>query len=275
MKEFIVVKVFTHNIVFSECDGKECIVVGKGIGFDAKPGQRILDENVSSFYHIQDVEKLSKYERMILDTDEKIVWITEQAIRHAEKKLDYTFEDTLHLSLLDHINFAIYRFENRLEVDYFMSDAYYLMYSDLYDIALEMVEIINKALEIELPHSEVGSIILHLHAGLRKDEVSTSAYYSMIVTRALDYLIERKGSNILDNSIARARLITHLKFALKRTGDGVELHNPLLEIFKEKYEDYYVLASDLSDVLKAEFDVNLPEAEIAYIAMHIYNLKYS
>lgn len=275
MKSFNTIRAFTHNIVLSEYEGKEYILIGKGIGFNIKADDIIHESQCNSFYHIQDVNKLSKYEQMILNTDEKVLLITEQAISLAEEKLDYKFGETLHMSLLDHINFAIYRYENRLEVDHFMSDEYYLMYSDLYDIAQKMVALINAALDINLPHSEVGSIILHLHAGLRQGNVSTSAYYSMIITRALGYLSEREGKEILDNSLARARLITHLKFALKRTGDGVNLNNPLIEIFKDKYQDYFTLASDLAIVLKEEFDIDLPESEIGYIALHIYNLKHS
>lgn len=274
MKEFTIEKILTHNIILGSNEDKEFILIGKGIGFQRKPGGKISSDSVGSYYIIQNSDKLSEYEKIVLGTPDTVLLATEKAIKFAETKLDTVFDENIHISLLDHVNFALFRLENKLQVGSFLTDEYYLMYSDLYDIAYKMVEMINTDLNIELPHSEVGSIILHMHAALQKEKVSNTALYAQIIDFSLKFIQERLPKDITSNSVAKARLITHLKFAFKRIESGEVRQNPLVDVIKEKYPEVYQISADLSKEISDRFYVNLPESEIGYIALHVYNLQY-
>ncbi|NLW15363.1 MAG: PRD domain-containing protein [Erysipelothrix sp.] len=274
MKEFNIEKILTHNIILGSSEDKEFILIGKGIGFQRKPGSKISSESVASYYIIQNSDKLSEYEKIVFGTAASVLLATEKAIKFAEEKLDTVFDENIHISLLDHVNFALFRLENKLQVGSFLTDEYYLMYSDLYDIAFKMVESINSDLDVELPHSEVGSIILHMHAALHKEKVSSTALYAQIIDYSLTFIQDRLPKAITSNSIAKARLITHLKFALKRIESDEVRSNPLVDVIKEKYPEVYEIAADLSGEIEERYNVKLPESEIGYIALHVYNLQY-
>ena len=98
MKTFEVVKGLNHNVLLGVNQGKEDILTGKGIGFQMKPGLFVNEEKISNFHLIQDSQKLSDYEKMVLDTPEQILLATEKAIILAEERLQTKFDQTIHLS---------------------------------------------------------------------------------------------------------------------------------------------------------------------------------
>ncbi|MHC5268760.1 PRD domain-containing protein [Enterococcus sp. LJL98] len=273
MKTFEIVKILTHNIILASNQGKEYILIGKGIGFQMKPGMTVKEEQASNYYIIQDSKKLSDYERMVLDTPERVLLATEKSILLAEQQLEKKFDERIHLSLLDHIRFAVYRLEHQIKVSSFLTEEYHVMYPELYAIATKMVQQLNKILEIELPHSEVGSIVLHLHAALNQEKVSQTAIYAQVIEYALIYLREQLGEQITNNQLAKARLVTHLKFALKRSEHQKELENPLAGVIQQKYPEIYQIANSLSKEIATRFQIQFSESEISYIALHLYHLK--
>lgn len=273
MKAFEVLKVLNHNIILGKNQGKEYILIGKGIGFQIKPGMFVTEEKTSNYYMIQDAKKLSDYEKMVLDTPEPILLATEKAIILAEEQLKTKFDETIHLSLLDHIRFAVYRLENNIKVGTFLTEEYHFMYSELYEVSTKMMNQINEIIGITLPDSEVGAIILHLHAALNKEKVSQTAIYAQVIEFSLTYLQEKLGEQIANNHLAKARLITHLKFALKRSESKKELENPLAEVIQMQYPEIYQIAQQLSEEIQVRFMIQFSQSEMSYIALHLYHLQ--
>ena len=273
MKTFEVLKVLNHNVLLGVNQGKEYILTGKGIGFQMKPGLFVNEENISNFHLIQDSQKLTNYEKMVLDTPGQILLATEKAIILAEERLQTKFDQTIHLSLLDHIRFAVYRLEHQIEVRSFLTEEYHFMYAELYDIATQMVKKINETIGVTLPDSEVGAIILHLHAALNKEKVSQTAIYAKVIEFSLIFLQEKLGAQIANNHLAKARLITHLKFALKRSESKKELANPLADVIKKQYPEIFQIAEQLAQEIQANFFIPFSQSEISYIALHLYHLQ--
>lgn len=273
MKKYTITKVLNHNIVFATHETTDYILIGKGIGFQKKPGHLVIGGDVSSSYIVYDIEKVTQYENVVLSTQEDVVFSTEKAIQYAESELDHVFKESIHISLLDHINFSIYRMNNNLHVGSFLTKEYYLLYPKLYEISKAMVNIINDSLDVNLPESEIGAIILHLHAAIHEEEMSTLVLYTEIIDFSLNFIEERLVTINPNNEINKARLITHLKFALKRHELNQNLQNLMVDTIKEKYPTSFKIAKDLFNKLKALYAINFDDSEIAYIAMHIENLK--
>ena len=270
---FVIEKVLTHNIVLAKNDSKDYMLIGKGIGFNVKKGECVDSFKVSNFYLVKNTDRISDYEKLLLNTDESTIIFTEKAISHAEEKLNHKFNETIHISLLDHINFAIYRSKHKLEVGSFFSSEYYLMYSELYDIAKEMINIINEACQVELPSSEVGAIIMHMHAAMQDEDVSQSAFKAQIISFSVDYISEKLGKQFSSNSLAKARFVTHLKFAIQRNQKKMVLNNPLSDVIEQNYPDVFKISSDLCEQIVNQFGISFENSEKSYLALHIMTLK--
>lgn len=271
--EFMIVKVLTHNIVMAENDKLEYIILGKGIGFGKKEGETIDQAKIYTYYRIQDLSKMSAYEKIVSSTDESVLFATEEAIAYCEKKLSFKFDESIHISLLDHINFAIYRYHNNVSISNLFSSEYYLLYESLYTVSQEMINIINHLLDIKLPEYEIGALILHIHSAMQDDTVSTSALYAQIISDAALYLKVRMPDSFENNKLGVSRFMTHMKFALKRSDEKISLDNPIIELLKGNYKEAYQLSKEIAHLIDSKYGYNLPESEVGYIALHIHNIQ--
>lgn len=272
---FTVVRSLTHNIVLASRANFEYILIGKGIGFNLKQGDSIFESKVSSFYLVKNSSKMNAYERIVTDMDQDVLLVTEKAIVEAEKLLNHDFDVSVHMSLLDHVNFAVYRYKNNLSITNPFSEAYFLMYEKLYGVAQVMLKIINSDLGIELPEYEAESIVLHLHAGIHQGKISQSALYATYVSDSWNYLMSLENDFKKSESIMVARLITHLKFAFKRLENDLTLVDTISEMVESIYPESFRMSEKLAIFLDHRHDIKIPKSEVGYIALHIENLKRS
>lgn len=275
MGTFTVVRSLTHNIVLASRSNIEYILIGKGIGFNLKEGDSINESKVSSYYLVKNSNKMNAYERIVTDMDQDVLMVTENAIVHAEKTLNHVFDVSVHMSLLDHVNFAVYRYKNNISITNPFSEAYFLMYEKLYLVAQEMIKIINSDLGINLPEFEAESIVLHLHAGIHQGKISQSALYATYVSDSWNYLVSLTPEFETSESIMVARLITHLKFAFKRLENDLTLVDTISEMVESIYPDSFETSKKLAKFLVLQHGIEIPKSEVGYIALHIENLKRS
>jgi len=76
----------------------------------------------------------------------------------------------------------------------------------------------------------------------------------------------------LDSKISLA-LIDHISFAIKRIKDNIEIVNPFLNETKILYPIEYKIAKKGIEILKNRLSINIPDAEIGFIALHIYGSR--
>ena len=69
-------------------------------------------------------------------------------------------------------------------------------------------------------------------------------------------------------------LADHIDFAIKRLKENYDLENPFLEEVKLLFKDEYDIGVYSKRLIEKTFNINVPEAEIAYICMHLISEKY-
>ncbi|NLB20757.1 MAG: PRD domain-containing protein [Clostridium sp.] len=273
--EYEILKILSHNViqVMNHEKNEECIFLGKGIGFGKKP-KDIFNESskIERKYFITDQENLHKYQLLLEKCDEELYFFVEEYIEKVQKTFKSTYDETLHIGLLDHLNFSLYRYHNQIALTNIFMDEMSLMYEEEYEFAVKMLEDLNQRLDVELPKSEASFIALHLHASIKGEKPSVTALYLKIIGDCLSF-IEKSYSITLDaKSIERTRLITHLKFALKRATDKMPVQNVMVEAIKNAYPKTFALALELTKVIQENYGIILPEGEVGYLAMHMENI---
>lgn len=68
-------------------------------------------------------------------------------------------------------------------------------------------------------------------------------------------------------------LIDHISFAIKRIKDNIEIVNPFLNETKILYPIEYKIAKMGVEILKDRLNIKIPDAEIGFIALHIYGSR--
>ena len=77
------IKVFNHNAVSTVMpDGREAIVLGKGIGFQKRPGDPVEERHIEKVYYVQD-EMQTKFLQMLQDVEPSVMRSAEQILAMA------------------------------------------------------------------------------------------------------------------------------------------------------------------------------------------------
>lgn len=270
MKTVKVVKVLNHNVVqaINSLD-EEVIVFGKGIGFGVKTDDLISSELVEKEYHFNNRKNKDLYTNLVGMCDENLVTLVEQAITDIEKTFNQKPNENLRVALLDHLNFSIYRFNHGLNISNLFNDELEAMYEKEFAYSRSLLEEINQTMKVNLPDAEIGFITQHIHAALNNDDQSKTNLFMQIIVNSLEYLEAEHGLKYPKNSLEKIRLITHLKFALKRANDKSNLKNEFSPEILKNYPKAYKIAKDLSEYILENFNIRFHESEIGYLALHI------
>lgn len=270
-KSLVITKILNHNVIqgIDPLDNNEYLVHGKGVGFQKKANDKLSVNPSMQLYVMKDPKLIKNYQSLLSSSDENIVAISEEIIGQLKKKFGNDYSESLHISLLDHLNFSIYRLQNKVDMKHIFLDELKSMYPKEYLFAQEMVEFVNRSLEISLPDAEIGFICMHIHSAYHGDSASNTVLIVQMVSRCISFLENSLRCTLDPDSIERQRLITHLKFAFRRAKSNAAIQNPLADSIKEKLPKTYALAKQLSHIVQNEFLIHLEEGEIAYLALHI------
>ncbi len=273
MNKYKITKILNHNVVmfFDENRNEKYLAFGKGIGFGKKENDTLNENAISKLYQIKDLKNINDYDYLVKKSPDKLLEISEYIISKMQQKFKKRYNERLHISLLDHLNFAIKRYNEKIVINNLFLDEIKFMYPIEYQFSSECLDYINSTLNIKLDESEIGLISMHIHSSLNNEEVGMSSLIVTIVSSVIKFL-ETKYNIIIKNALLKQRLITHLKFALKRAKDGLDIDSSINSLIKEKYSKTYLVSLGISNYLKDNFKIHLKDSELSYLTIHIQNI---
>lgn len=268
MIERTIIHVLSHNVVMAHLStGKNSIAFGKGIGFKKEPGMIIDDISITQEFLLHTSEVMKSYEQILNAVDVKIIGITEEVIAYAQGMLEGEFSETIHASLVDHINFAVERQKRGIFITNPFAYEIQYMYPEEYRVAKRSVDFLNDHLDVTLPEDEVAFLAMHFNGARNKEKGSESLTVVKLVSKIIEEARELGYS--FDDSFSTVRFISHLKSLIERVKQGKTIQNPLLDKIKVEYGDTYLKAVVLSMYLNDSLGKTVPEDEIGFLAMHL------
>lgn len=274
-KNYKIIRVFNHNVVFclDIINTKECILVGKGIGFNMKENDFADMGKIEKVFFLVDENNKSRFKGLSGELEQGIVGVTEEIIAMLQLKTGINFDEKIHVTLLDHIGFTIERYNNGLEIKNPFIAEIKALYHEEYLISCQVIDKINKSLGVNLPEDEVGFIAMHIHAAVNNKSISKTGKNTVIINEIVKYVEDELGYIIDKDSIDYTRLVTHLRFAIDRSEKGIQVNNLLLNSIKRKFKDSFKLSKCIANKIKNEYNIILKDDEIGYLAIHLEKLR--
>ncbi|MBC2581608.1 PRD domain-containing protein [Clostridium sp. DJ247] len=273
MEVYNIKKVLNNNVVIAEKEKEELILIGKGIGFDFSKSKEIPEERVENVFVKQTAAIGENYQKVLEKIDSSIIGISEEIIHLAEKKLNLKLNKAIHVSLPDHISFALKRLEKGLTIKNPFLRELNILYPTEYNLALHALEIINSRFHSSLPEDEAGFICLHIKAAITQKDVAQSLDYTKKIGQIVNVIEKLLGKKLEKNSLVYIRTITHINFMIERIEEDKTIKNHLLDTIKKEFYYEYNLAVKVAMKIEDLFDLKVPEDEIAYIALHLKRLS--
>ncbi|MBA2874213.1 glucose PTS transporter transcription antiterminator GlcT [Thermaerobacillus caldiproteolyticus] len=274
-KSFRVEKVLNNNVLIaSHPEYDEVVLLGKGIGFGKKKGDYIEQSAVEKWFILKNEREQEQYKKLLPELDEEFIGVMNEVMQHIKGRVHVPLNEHIHVALTDHISFTLKRIEQGLDLKNPFLVETKSLYPLEYEIAQEVVDMINRKLGVKLPEGEAGFIALHIHSGISKQSLSEVNQHSQLIAKLIEIVEEQLGIVIDRESIHYLRFIRHLRYAIERIKKGERVEEPkkLSKILKEAYPLCYNLAWKLIKVMQQTLQLPVDDAEAVYLTMHLQRL---
>lgn len=274
-QSFRIEKVLNNNVLIaSHPTYDEVVLIGKGIGFGKKKGDVIEQKGVEKWFILKNEREQEQYKKLLPHVDEEFIGLMNDIIHHIRTRTNSSLNEHIHVALTDHILFAIKRLEQGMDIKNPFLVETKSLYPLEYDVAAEVVNMLNERLHIELPEGEIGFIALHIHSALTNHQLSEVNQHSQLISRLVSVVEEQLDIRIDRESIHYLRFVRHLRYAIERVKKGEKIEEPkkLLNILKETYPLCYNLSWKLIKIMQQTLQLPVDEAEAVYLTLHLQRL---
>lgn len=218
--------------------------------------------------------KSSKYLLNLVDT--KIICNLERAVREVEQEMNYKLADSAYVGLIVHLALAIQRIKKNEKIEMDQRFLEGLQEKQEYCVAEKIAINIADIFVIIVPKDEIGYITMHL-LGARnqynKNDKNIKIIDNFHLVKLAKEMIKiaqiETGRNLSQHKNLLIGLVNHLGPSISRLKMNMDIRNPLLSDMQAHYPALLVISKKCAAVLEAELRMPMPEAEIAYIAMHL------
>ena len=271
-------KILNNNVIVSKNEhDKEIIAMGKGIAFKKKVGEHIEDELIDKVYTLSD-EVSSKFQELAAEIPVEHMKISDDIIKYVKLKLGKKLNDSIYLSLCDHISTAILRHEEGVDVKNVLLWDIKKFYKDEFEIGKHGLEMIKEKLNVQLNEDEAGFIALHIVNAEMDEKLETIYEVTKVMQEILNIVKYFFHIDFDEDSVYFYRFITDLKFfahrLITKSSYQDEQSDDLLELIKIKYKNAYACCLKIKQFLKTNYAYDLSQEETLYLTIHIARVVY-
>lgn len=271
-------KILNNNVIVSKNEhDKEIIAMGKGIAFKKKVGEHIEDELIDKVYTLSD-EVSSKFQELAAEIPVEHMKISDDIIKYVKLKLGKKLNDSIYLSLCDHISTAILRHEEGVDVKNVLLWDIKKFYKDEFEIGKHGLEMIKEKLNVQLNEDEAGFIALHIVNAEMDEKLETIYEVTKVMQEILNIVKYFFHIDFDEDSVYFYRFITHLKFfahrLITKSSYQDEQSDDLLDLNKIKYKNAYACCLKIKQFLKTNYAYDLSQEETLYLTIHIARVVY-
>ncbi|MDE5908114.1 MAG: PRD domain-containing protein [Lachnospiraceae bacterium] len=268
-----VIKIINNNVVSCvDKDGRELVVMGKGIGFGKKPGHSIEENLVEKIFRMDNKDSLERFKELLSNIPLEYVQLSNEIIAFAKSSIGIELNQNVYLTLIDHIHFAIERFKKNMHFANALFGEIKLFYPKEYLVGKYALRLIEEKTGLQMPDDEAASIALHL-VNAEYDSRISDTFRMTEMIREMFERIENKFPQFIENSMHKDWLASNLKYMAHRLlkiepVEGLEDEEYQSAIRKNCIEECSV-ADDINAFLVEKYQCSMTTEEKLYLAISI------
>lgn len=211
------------------------------------------------------------------DINSEYVDITNDIVKYASDTLKCKLNDNVFISLIDHIAFAIERFNKNISLQNRLLWEVKKFYPNEFKVGIYAVDKINDVLGIKLPEEEAGNIAFHIvNAETENVEMENTILMIKMMKDILNIIKYDLNVYLDKESLNYSRFITHLQFFLQRVIEGKVADSKngfILEQVESQYPEKVNCAKSIKNYVEKILNIEVGDDEILYLAMHIIRVS--
>lgn len=271
-------KVINNNVVSALEDGREVVVMGKGIGFQVRTGMEIPEGQIEKVFRLDNPSTMDQFKSLVKKLPPERLQISAEVIQYAKGVMDKKLNHNIYLTLTDHINFAIERYQKNMIFNNPLLREVRTFYREEYLIGTFALDLIERRLGITFPADEAASIALHIVNAEYNTRMRDTIDMTKIIQDVLKLVGEYFHIELDENSTSYERMITHLRFLAHRiySGESLEEGTGLEEfhaMIRQMYPEEYACSKTVKDFIWQTYGHEVSEEEVSYLSVHIKRVR--
>ena len=272
----LVKKIFNNNVVLGiDEHGGETVFLGRGLGFQVKPGDAVDAGRVERRFVAQAMpaERLAA---LAAEIPLGVIEVMEEVVAAARRRLGEKISEHILLPLADHVHMALARARTGAVIEYPLKWEIENLYPAETEMGTAALEIIERRLGVRLDETEALPLALHfVNAQIGSGDIAATMQMTQWLRIALQTIGEDLGVAIDQRSLDAARFLTHLRYLFLRARDGKQapdVGDQIGEVVRNTRPLEYACAERLARRMEELFDWQVGREEILYLALHVSRL---
>ncbi|HEX3075899.1 MAG TPA: PRD domain-containing protein [Lachnospiraceae bacterium] len=266
-------KIINNNIVSSiDNQGKEIVVMGRGLGFKCKAGDDIDETKIEKIFRMSTHAESEQLQNLLAEIPLENIQVSNDIITFAKSKIEKKFNKNIYITLTDHINFAIERYREGMNFKNALLWEIKRIYPLEFSVGEKALSLINEKVGIELPEDEAASIAMHFVNAEFDTQMPHTIDMTKMIQNVLKIVTYHFQKTIDESTYNFERFIIHLRFFAQRvvnqksySGNDLTFCN----MVNEPYANEYKCAQKIGIYIRNEYNIDLSEEEMAYLTIHI------
>ena len=271
-----ITKILNNCVVLAEENNQEYVVMGNAIGFHYKKGQELNTDDIDKVFVLSAHEEVIQLQNLMSEISEDILLISLHLVDKAKQELQCEFNASLAIALMDHLDYAMKRFEEGMKTGNALFFEIQKFYPKEYQLGEYALNYIKEQKGILLWQEEAANIALHFvnaeNSGGKMQDTLTSIDMIKDILR----LIQLHYKVTFDvEDLNYHRLVTHLSYFIRRMmqNKGYQEEDDFLyQSVVLKYPDEMQCALKISDYMKASLGCDATLDELAYLSIHLHRV---
>lgn len=271
-----ILKILNNSVVIAKDEqGEEVIVMKLGLGFAKKAGDSLPREEGQKIF-ILSHETSEQYRRLLKDINPLALELTEKIIEYAIQEKGRQLNDTIHLTLADHIDGLLTRLGRNINMTNQLTLEISRIYTTDFEIGLWAKHLIEERTEFQLLKDEAAFIAFHL-VNSSKENAATNEEVNLTVRFITDIttIIETHYQCKIDeDSFSYLRFVRHLKYMAKRIYSDTlyQDDSTLYDNVAKSYPNSAQCVKKIVRAIELKYKQNVSLEEQAYLIIYVEKL---
>ncbi len=273
----IIEKVINNNVVSTrDHKNRELILMGKGIGFQKRKGDNVIEEKIEKRFVLDNENEFSKFAELINLIPLDHLKVSIDIIEYAKGAIMKRLSPSIYFSLTDHINFALERMKNNINFQNPLFNEVRSFYPSEYLVGEYALNQIEKNIGVRLPKDEAASIALHLVNAEYNVDMSKTMKITSLIKDVLEIVEQELNLELDELELHYSRFVTHLKFLAQRIFTNQLLDNQdddFLNMIVKKYPKEYAVSNRIGEFIQEHYERTITKEELVYLTVYIRRVQ--
>ena len=274
-------KVINNNILCAvDSKGNELIVTGRGIGFQRHRGELIDPATVERTYRMEEKTSQQRLRELVEEIPIEHLDLTERLIAHIKEQIPQKLNESLLVTLADHISFAIARKEQGVEFSNPLKGAIMCYYPAEYHRGQYCLKVIREQMGISLHEDEAAFIALHIVNAELNTKMSEMYNITKLIEGTISVVEQFYQKHFDRDTLDFNRFVVHLRYFAQRLFQGKimeDAHTGQDELFRQlimqNCTEHYHCAQRIAEHINANYQKTLSGEELTYLTIHLKRIN--